>query len=308
MSNLPSAHPHSKRLLLTGSSGLIGRALALRWKALGGEVIELAHKPRGDALTWHPENGELPARALENIGVVVHLAGETIGQRWSATSKKAIHDSRIFSTKLLAEKIAALPPAARPPVFICASAIGYYGYDRPDVVDESAAPGRGFLTDVCCAWEAALTPATAAGVRTVAARFGVVLAKHGGALEQMIKVFNLGMASPVGSGAQRVSWIALGDTVEALLLLIGRESLLGPVNVVSPHVCTNRELTEMLGRILNKTVKPAVPAFALKLMFGELATETMLADLAVNPRKLHEAGFVWKHGALEAALRHELGA
>ncbi len=175
-------------------------------------------------------------------------------------------------------------------------------------MDESAAPGRGFLTDVCCAWEAALTPATAAGVRTVAARFGVVLAKNGGALEQMIKVFNMGMAGPVGSGSQRVSWMGLGDTVEALLFLIEHGNLRGPVNLVSPHVCTNREMTEMIGRILHKSLKPAVPAFALKLMFGELATETMLADLAVNPRKLQEAGFVWKHGSLEAALRHELGA
>jgi len=295
-------------MLLTGSSGLVGRALALRWKLLGGEVVELAHKPRGDALTWHPEKGELPAKALENIGVVVHLAGETIGQRWSASSKKAIHDSRIFSTKLLAEKIAALPPGERPRVLICASAIGYYGYDRKEVVDETAAPGKGFLTDVCCAWEAALTPATAAGVRTVSARFGVVLARHGGALEQMLKVFHMGMAGPVGSGKQRVSWIGLADTVEALLFLIERDNLHGPANVVSPQVCTNRELTEMIGRILNKSVKPAVPAFGLKLMFGEMATETILADLAVNPRKLQDAGFVWKHGTLEAALRHELGA
>ena len=295
-------------MLLTGSSGLVGRALALRWKALGGEVIELAHKPRGDALTWHPEKGELPAKALENLAVVVHLAGETIGQRWSASSKKAIHDSRIISTKVLAEKIAALPEGSRPRAFICASAIGYYGYERAEVVDETSAPGTGFLTDVCCAWEAATTPAAAAGVRTVSARFGVVLAKQGGALEQMLKVFDMGMAGPVGSGKQRVSWIGLTDTVEALLFLIERENLHGPANVVSPHVCTNRELTEAIGRIINKSVKPAVPAFGLKLMFGQMATETMLADLAVNPRKLHEAGFVWKQGALEAALRHELGA
>lgn len=305
---MSSAHPLPGRLLLTGASGLVGRALATRWRALGGEVVELAHKPRPNAITWHPANGELPALALENISAVVHLAGETVGQRWTAASKKTIHDSRVLSTRLLAERIAALPETARPKVFVCASAIGYYGYERKEAVDETAAPGQGFLADLCCAWEAATTPAVATGVRTISARLGVVLAREGGALEQVLKVFNMGMAGPVGSGKQRVSWISYPDAAEALLLLIQNEQLHGPVNLVSPHVCTNRELTEAIGRIINKTVKPAVPAFMLKMMFGEMAEETMLADLAVIPRKLQEAGFAWRHATLEAALRHELSA
>ncbi len=301
-----SVHPPPGRLLLTGASGLVGRALAIRWRALGGEVVELAHQPRPNALTWHPQHGELPPPALENIHAVVHLAGATVGQRWTSSAKKAIHDSRVLSTRLLAERLAALPVAQRPRVFVCASAIGYYGYERQEPVDETAAPGEGFLADVCCAWEAAAKPAEAAGLRTVHARFGVVLARQGGALEQLLKVFNLGMAGPAGSGTQRVSWVSLPDAVEALLLLVHRAELSGPVNVVSPHVCTNRELTEVVGRILNKTLKSAAPAFALKLMFGEMATETMLADLAVRPRRLQEAGFAWRHAALEDALRHEL--
>ncbi|HVU37214.1 MAG TPA: TIGR01777 family oxidoreductase [Opitutales bacterium] len=301
-----SVHPPPGRLLLTGASGLVGRALAIRWRALGGEVVELAHQPRPNALTWHPQHGELPPPALENIHAVIHLAGATVGQRWTSSAKKAIHDSRVLSTRLLAERLAALPVAQRPRVFVCASAIGYYGYERQEPVDETAAPGEGFLADVCCAWEAAAKPAEAAGLRTVHARFGVVLARQGGALEQLLKVFNLGMAGPAGSGAQRVSWVSLPDAVEALLLLVHRAELSGPVNVVSPHVCTNRELTEAVGRILNKTLKSAAPAFALKLMFGEMAAETMLADLAVRPRRLQEAGFAWRHAALEDALRHEL--
>ncbi len=306
MSSATSAHPHSGRLLLTGASGFVGRALAMRWKALGGEVVELAHKPRADALTWHPERGELPPQALENISAVVHLAGETVGQRWSSTAKKSIHDSRVLSTRLLAERLAALPVVQRPRVFICASAIGYYGFERKEVVDETAAPGSGFLADLCCAWEAATTPASAAGLRTAFARFGVVLGRSGGALEQLLKVFNMGMAGPAGPGTQRVSWISLDDAVEALLLLIERAEARGPVNVVSPHVCTNRELTEMMARIINKPAKTPAPAFALKLMFGEMATETMLADLAVKPKRLEEAGFSWRHATLEATLRHEL--
>jgi uncharacterized protein (TIGR01777 family) len=308
MSVSTPAHHLPGRLLLTGASGFIGRALTLRWKALGGEVIELAHQPRADALTWHPETGEIPAKALENIAAVVHLAGATIGQRWSSTSKKAIHDSRVNSTRLLAERLAALPPAQRPRIFICASAIGYYGYERKEVVDEMAAPGKGFLTDVCCAWEAAATPAVTAGVRTAFARFGVVLGKQGGALEQMLKVFNMGMAGVAGPGTQRVSWVGLDDAVEALLFLIQQEKMQGPTNIVSPHVCTNRELTEMIAKIINKSAKTPAPAFMLKLMFGEMAAETILADLAVRPRRLEEAGFVWQHATLEAALRHELTA
>ena len=308
MPDSPSTPPPPGRLLLTGASGLVGGALAARWRALGGEVVELAHKPRPDALTWQPERGELPAEALENIDVVVHLAGATIGQRWSASSKKLIHDSRVLSTRLLAERIAARPPAQRPRVFLCASAIGYYGFQRPDPVDETAGPGKGFLTDVCCAWEAATTPASAAGVRTVLARTGVVLARHGGALEQLLKVFNMGMAGPAGPGTQRMSWISLTDAVEALLFLAANAEMHGPINLVSPHICTNRELTEMMGRIINKSAKAPAPAFMLKMMFGEMATETILSDLAVRPRRLEEAGFVWQYAGLEAALRHELNA
>ncbi len=308
MSSPTSAHPHSGRLLLTGASGFLGKALAARWRALGGEVVELAHKPRADALTWHPEAGELPPPALENISAVVHLAGETVGQRWTSATKKAIHDSRVLSTRLLAERLAALPAEQRPRVFVCASAIGYYGYERKEVVDETAGPGEGFLADVCCAWEAAATPAATASLRTANARFGVVLGREGGALEQLLKVFNMGMAGPAGPGTQRVSWVSITDAVEALLLIIERAELRGPVNVVSPHVCTNRELTETMGRVLNKSAKTGAPAFALKLMFGEMATETMLADLAVRPRRLEEAGFAWKHATLEDALRHELRA
>jgi len=293
-------------MLLTGGSGLIGRALATRWRALGGEVVELAHKPRPDALTWHPESGQFPAKALEGVEVVVHLAGETIGQRWSSSSKKRIHDSRVQSTRLLAEHIAALPVAQRPRIFISASAIGYYGFKRTEVVDETAAPGTGFLMDVCCAWEAAATPATTAGVRTAFPRFGIVLARQGGVIEQLLKVFNAGMAGPAGPGTQRVSWISLVDAVEALIFVIQHETLHGPVNFVSPQVCTNREVVDLMAKLLNKSAKTPAPAFALKLMFGEMATETILSDLAVKPRRLQEAGFVWRQETLEAALRHEL--
>jgi uncharacterized protein len=220
--------------------------------------------------------------------------------------KKRIHDSRVFSTRLLAERIAAWPAAERPRVFVSASAVGYYGSQRAEVVDETAAPGKGFLADVACAWEAATTPASAAGVRTVLARTGVVLAREGGALEKLLTVFKAGMAGPAGPGTQRVSWIGLTDAVEQLIFLTERADLHGPVNLVAPQPATNKALTEMVGHIINKPAKTHAPAFMLKLMFGDMAVETMLADLAVRPRRLQEAGYAWQHAELEAALRYEL--
>jgi hypothetical protein len=285
---------------------LVGCALAQRLRADGREVIELAHRPRPGALSWQPEQGQLPAEAMEGVEAIVHLAGENIGQRWSTEIKRRIRDSRLLSTRLLAGHLAALPTAQRPKVFICASAIGFYGVQRPEPVDESAAPGKGFLAEVTREWEAATGAAAAAGVRTVSARLGVVLGSDGGALKELGSIFRKGLGGPAGPGTQRMSWIALSDLVEIFLFLLNRDDMAGPVNAVAPTVCTNRELAETLGRILEKSSKTHAPAFALKLLLGEMAGETILSDLAVIPRRLQEAGFVWRFAGLEAALRHEL--
>jgi uncharacterized protein (TIGR01777 family) len=298
---------HHGRILLTGASGFIGQALARRLRAEGREVVELAHKPREGALLWHPERREMPAEALHDIEAVIHLAGVNVGQRWSGDVKKSIKSSRVLSTSLLAEKIEALALADRPKVFICASAIGYYGIHRKETLDETSAAGRGFLAEVTAAWEAATAPIAAAGVRVVLARLGVVLAGDGGALERLLTVFKAGMAGPVGSGTQRVSWIGRTDVEAIFLYLLQQEVMRGPVNIVAPQPCTNREFIETMGRVLDKPAKMGAPAFALKLMFGEMAEETLLSDLAVQPRRLQEAGYVWRHADLEGALRHELG-
>ena len=294
------------RVLLTGASGLVGRALAQRLRADGREVIELAHRPRPGALTWQPEQGQFPAEALEGVEAVVHLAGENIGQRWSTEIKRRIRDSRLLPTQLLAGRMAALPVAQRPKVFVCASAIGFYGVQRPDLVDETATSGKGFLAEVTREWEAATGAASAAGVRTVCARMGVVLGSEGGALKELVSIFRKGLGGHAGPGTQRISWIALSDLVEIFLFLLERHDLAGPVNAVAPVACPNRELAETLGRILEKSSKTHAPAFALKLLLGEMAGETILSDLAVIPRRLQEAGFVWHFAGLEAALRHEL--
>ncbi len=300
-----SARRRSPRVLLTGGSGLVGRALAAELRAEGWEVLELSHRARPDALTWTPEKGEMPDEALVDVNAVVHLAGEPVAQRWTDTARKRIRDSRVVSTRLLAECMAARPAAKRPQVFLCASAIGFYGNDRAEVVDESSSAGSGFLAEVVSEWEAAAAPAGEAGIRVVFARLGVVLAKSGGALAKMLPPFRLGLGGPLGSGAQRMSWIALPDVVGILSWLLIQPSAAGAYNVVAPAPCTNRELTATLARVLQRPAALPVPAFALKLMLGEMA-EVVLGDLAVQPTRLAAANFTWRFPTLEAALRQEL--
>jgi uncharacterized protein (TIGR01777 family) len=256
-------------------------------------------------MLWNPEKGEIPERIFESVAAVVHLAGEPVAQRWTASVKKRIHDSRVLSTKLLAERMAALPAAQHPKVFLCASAIGFYGNDRPEVVDETSATGVGFLADVVRDWEAATAPARDAGIRVVCARLGVVLAKSGGALAKMLPPFRLGMGGPIGAGTQQVSWIALPDVVEIMCWLLEQKNAAGPYNLVAPVPCTNRELATTLGRVLRRPAAVPMPALALRLLLGEMA-EAVLGNLAVRPKKLQEAGYIWRFPAMEAALRHAL--
>jgi len=233
----------------------------------------------------------------------VHLAGENVGSRWTRERKQRILESRERGTRVLAETIARL---ARPPrVLVSASAIGWYG-DRGGETDERGARGEGFLADVCAVWEAATAPARAA-CRVVNARFGVVLTPAGGALERMLAPFRAGLGGRIGSGAQPMSWVALDDAIYAVHHAIYDAELVGPVNVVAPGAVSNAELTRTLARVLERPAFMAVPAFAVKLAFGEMGESAVLGGVTVRPARLLGRGFRFAFPDLESALRHVLG-
>lgn len=266
-------------------------------------MIRLVRRRRDtDTIYWNPSELTLDPADLEGFDIVVHLAGENLASgRWTAARKKAIRDSRVQGTRLLANALASL--SAKPKFFLCASAGGYYG-DRGDTeLSEDASRGDGFLADVVVDWEAASQPAVAAGIRTVCLRTGVVLARNGGALKKMLPVFRLGLGGRLGSGRQYMSWIALEDVIAAILFVMRQETLSGPVNAASPHPVTNAEFTRVLGRVLHRPAVLPVPAFALKLLFGEMAEQTVLAGARVVPRKLTDTGFAFQYPELEPALR-----
>ena len=294
-------------VLLTGSSGLIGSALAPALSGDGHRVRRLrrAASAAADATSWNPADGAFVAGALDGIDAVVHLAGENIaGGRWTAARKARIRDSRVDGTRRLCEALAALDTPPR--VLVAASAIGFYG-DRGDaLLDESAAPGTGFLPEVSRSWETAAAPARDAGIRVVHLRIGIVLSPAGGALAQMLLPFKLGVGGVLGSGDQYMSWIALDDVVGVVRHALADESLSGPVNTVAPQAVTNREFTRTLGQVLRRpTILPA-PAFALRIALGEMADALLLASTRVDPAALRATTFEFRHPQLDGALRHLL--
>lgn len=297
------------RVAVTGAGGLIGRPLVASLAASGHDVRRWVRRtPRGpDELAWDPAAGKLDRAALEGVDAVVHLAGESIaGGRWTAARRAAIRDSRVRSTRLLADAIAAL---ARPPrVFVSASAIGIYG-DRGDAwLDETSAPGEGFLADVGREWEAAAAPAAAAGVRVAHPRTGIVLAGAGGALGAMLPLFRLGLGGPLGNGRQWWSWISLPDMVATLLHALGRDDVVGPFNAVAPAPATCGAFARALGATLGRPALLPAPAFALRLVLGrDQADELLLASARVRPTVLERTGFKFAHPELAGALRAVLG-
>ncbi len=296
------------KILVSGSSGLVGSALVPFLSSGGHEIVRLIRgwpQPGEAAVPWDPPAGRIEAARLEGLDAVVHLAGENIAGRWTATRKARIRESRVQGTRLLAETLARL---ARPPkVFVCASAIGYYG-DRGDaVLREDSPPGAGFLAEVCREWEAAARPAAEKGVRVVHLRIGVVLSPAGGALARMLTPFKLGLGGRIGAGGQFMSWIAIDDLTGAIHHALATESLRGPVNAVAPRPVTNREFTKTLGRVLGRPTLFPMPAFAARLTFGEMADELLLASARVEPAKLVTSGYRFRAPELEGALRHLLG-
>ncbi|MCC6358929.1 MAG: TIGR01777 family protein [Phycisphaerales bacterium] len=295
------------RVVIAGASGLVGTELAAFLTAGGHSVLRLVRgRARGaDEIGWDPARGALDAAALEGTDAVVHLGGVTIAKRFTAAHKQAIRESRVESTALLARAIAGL--SQRPRVFLCASAIGYYGNRVDEEVSERSAAGTGFLPDVCTEWEEAARPARDAGVRVANLRLGIVLAARGGALAAMMRPFRLGLGGVVGSGRQWMSWITLEDVIGAFHHVLMTDSVRGPVNVVAPNPVTNREFTKTLGRVLGRPTLAPAPAFAIRAILGEMGQALLLDGAHVRPDVLAGSGFASAFPSLEDGLRHELG-
>ena len=300
----------ASRILLTGSSGLIGTSVVRVMQQKRISTISLNRKnnrsglPDSGGFFWDPYVSRPmdDPQAVAGISGVVHLSGANLAShRWTPAYKREILESRVKPTRALALMMAALRP--KPSVMVCASAIGIYGSRGNEELTESATPGSGFLPEICLAWEKAAQPAVDAGIRVVHARFGVVLAQDGGALKQMLPIFRLGLGGRLGSGRQWLSWVALPDAVRAILFALDTNTLAGPVNIVAPRPVTNHDFTRILGRVLHRPAFLAVPTLALRLAFGEMASATILGSERVVPARLQDAGFTFEHPELESGLR-----
>lgn len=288
------------RITLTGATGFVGAALAPKLQRAGHSTFLLTRNPAGreNAAAWDPAAGP-PARTGAPEAVI-HLAGEPVAQRWSAEVKRRIRDSRILGTRHLVQALAQLPE--KPRVLVSASAIGYYG-DRGDVVlTEESEPGTGFLPETCVEWEREARAAEAAGIRVVLLRIGIVLGRGGGALARMTPPFKLGAGGPLGDGRQWMSWIHLDDVTGLIEWALREEHVRGPVNATAPEAARNRDFTRALGAALHRPAVIPVPAFGLKLMFGEMA-RVLLESQRVEPRAALQAGYRFRYPELAPALR-----
>jgi uncharacterized protein (TIGR01777 family) len=294
------------RIAITGSTGLIGTALTHSLRADGHEVVRLVRRPAqaGDEVEWDPQRQYVDGRGLTGCEAVVHLAGAGIGDhRWTDAYRRELRDSRVLGTAAIAEAVASLDVPPR--VFVCGSAVGYYGDTGDRAVDESAPPGDGFLPKLCVEWEEAAAPAQEAGVRTVFARTGLVVSRRGGAWGRMFPLFKAGLGGRLGSGRQYWSFIALHDEVAALRHLIDTEFLSGPVNLTAPEPVTNGEATAAMGRVLRRPTLFAVPAPVLRVALGELAEDVLGGQRAV-PAQLLESGFSFAFPSIDEAIRAAL--
>jgi hypothetical protein len=296
------------RFLISGATGLIGRRLGQSWQQSGHHVTILSRSlEKGRRLgfptfVWQPEKEPPPSEAMEQVGVVVHLAGEHIAAgRWTAEHKRRIRDSRVLSTQNLVEALGRA--SVKPKVFICASAIGFYGDRGDEALTEQSAPGKGFLSEVCQEWEAAATAARAFNIRVVQVRIGVVLAapNEGGALPQMLPIFKLGLGGNLGNGKQWFPWVHVDDVVGILQHAIINEIVAGPINAVAPHPVTNAEFTKTLAAVLHRPACFAAPSFLLRLGLGEMA-DLLLGSTRVLPERAVTTGYQFKFPLLKPAL------
>ncbi len=297
------------RILISGSNGLIASTLIPFLTTGGHKVCRLLRTPPGavsDCFYFNPVDGIIDTENMEAFDVVIHLAGENIGNGpWTEKKKRRIMESRTKSTALLAEAIAKMKKP--PKLFICASAIGYYGDRGKEYLDESSPPGDDFISAVCKAWEESATPAINAGIRTVFLRIGVALTPEGGALQKLLPLFKAGLGGKIGSGEQYLSWISIDDVACGILHLMANQNIEGPVNLVSPTPLTNNDFSKKTGQVLSRPAFFTVPSTAIKMFFGEMGKETVLSSTRVIPEKLLASGYRFRHPDLESALSHLLG-
>ncbi len=297
------------RVLVSGVSGPIGAALLPELKAAGAEVTRLVRatskrsSATEDVVTWDPMQTISPA-LVSGFDAVINLSGESIVGKWTPEKKKKIHDSRVQGTTHLAQALAAT--SIKPQVFVCSSAIGYYGNRGDEILTEKSAPGQGFLSDVCIEWEAATKAAENAGIRTVHVRTGVVLSPRGGALGEMVIPFKLGVGGRVGNGKQWMSWIDVEDMAGGILHATENSSLRGAVNFVAPNPVTNAEFTKTLARVLSRPAIFPLPAFMVKLAFGEMGENLLLGSQRVQPAELTASGYQFRFSDLRSSLDHAL--
>ena len=296
------------RVLVSGSTGLIGSSLVRSLEGGGHEVVRLLRpqsRTSADGVMWDSAAGSLDPREIEGFDAVVHLSGENIAnRRWSAAQMARIRDSRIGSTNLLAETLAVLD--SPPSVFACASAGGYYGDRGVELLDEDASVGTGFMAEATKEWEDATGPAASAGIRVVNLRIGVVLTADGGMLSRVLPIFKLGLGGRLGSGSQYMSWLTRSDVIDATVWTLEHDDLSGPVNVSSPNPVTNKEFTRALGRALRRPAVLVVPTFALRIMQGDLS-EVVTSSARMAPARLRESGFEFRHPEIDRALEWALG-
>lgn len=290
---------------VTGASGFIGRALTRKLLETGCSVHVLGRKLHGGFPSavqfspWSPTETEPPAASLASADAVVHLAGEPVSQRWTASTKKRIQASRVEGTRRLVSALAAQPQ--RPRVLVCASAVGYYGSRGDEILTEASSPGSDFLAQVVMDWEDAAQSAEALGIRVVRLRFGMVLGRQGGALAKLLPVFRFGLGARLGSGEQWMAWIHVNDAVNLILFAINFSAIRGAVNVSAPHPVSNDEFTSRLATALHRPAIFRAPAFALRLLLGEMS-EMLLASQRVLPSAAKSAGFPFQYPDLNAAL------
>jgi uncharacterized protein (TIGR01777 family) len=295
------------KILMSGSHGLVGTALIKSLEPDGHEIYRLVrhYADSPSEIEWSPDRYSIALSLIEGFDAVVHLAGESIAEgRWTDEKKKRIRESRTKGTKLLADALANLTNPPR--VLVSASAVGYYGDRGDELLTEESAPGNDFLSEVCIEWEQATSHATTMGIRVVNTRFGIILAKEGGALKKMLPPFRMGIGGRIGSGKQWMSWIALDDVIAALKFALTNESLVGPVNFVAPNPVRNAEFTKTLGGVLSRPTIFPIPAFGVRFAFGEMADALLLSSQRVEPKRLTAAAFQFQYADLAAALTHVL--
>lgn len=297
------------KLLITGSRGLLGSTLREHWLGQRHEVFRLVRPNTGmhqtDCVPWDPRAGTIDGSRLENMDVVVHLAGENIAkQRWNPKHMEMIRRSRLDTTQTLCQAIAKLHQ--KPKLLLCASAVGYYGSGGQATLTEASPVGQGYLAEVCQAWEAASQPAIQAGVRVVHLRLGMILSLKGGVLQQMLPLFRWGMAGKLGSGNQWWPWISITDVVGAIDHLIQQSDLAGPVNLVSPEPVTNAQFTKCLSKTVGRPAILPAPGWLLKMVVGRMADDLLLSSQKVEPTKLIASGYRFQSPNLEQTIRQML--